>query len=149
MHEAEGMAEEIFDDPAFRGTFGREHAVVTDDGEPRAVDAAARELFDHRGDFGQEPRFPRIVGVQQGDVFARGLGDAVVAGHADPGVGLCDEPHERRGDLPHDLRASVGRSVVHDDDLQGRIALRQRRTHGGGDFALLVVEGYDDRNRGF
>ena len=143
------VAEKIRDDPALRGALGGEHPVVADDGESRAVDAAAGELFDHRGDFGQKTRLPRIVGVQQGDVFARGLGDAVVAGHADPGVGLCDEPHERRGDLPHDLRTAVGRPVVHDDDLRGRVTLCQCRTHGGGDFALLVVEGYDDRNRGF
>jgi len=66
-----------------------------------------------------------------------------------PGVGLPDEPYERRADRTHDLRAAVGRTVVHDDDLLRGAGLRQDRTYGCADFQLLVVEGYDDRNGGF
>ena len=113
------------------------------------MDRMMADLADLGGDSGQKPRLPGGVGVQQGDVFARRLCDAAVACGADPGVGLPDEPYERRADRTHDLRAAVGRTVVHDDDLLRGAGLRQGRAYGRADFQLLVVEGYDDRNGGF
>ena len=111
--------------------------------------AAAGKFADHGGDLFEESRAPRVVGVEQGDVFAPCLGDAAVPGGGNPRVGLPDETYERRSDRFGPLGAAVRRTVVHDDDFGRKSCLREHGTQGRFDFALLVVEGDDHRDEGF
>ena len=109
------------------GGGGGEPPGMADDVEGCRINPAVREFGRHRSDLLQESRFPRVVGVEQGDQVARRLGDGAVACRADPGVRLRDELHERRCDGTHGAGTPVRRSVVHDDDLRGLQSLCEHR----------------------
>ena len=114
--------------------------------ERGCVGSAARVGSDQTFDFCQIARFPRIVPVQQGGVLSAGFLHGPVAGGAYAPVLLLDQPDEGRADLLDPGGASVGRTVVHDDDFKRLRGLCQHRTEGAGDLFLFVIEGNDDRN---
>jgi hypothetical protein len=66
--------------------------------------------------------------------LAREAGNGIrAAQHAQPGIAVCDGAH--------DLRGTVGRAVVEDQQLQVRhLALVQRGSHGGRDPVRLVAD---------
>ena len=141
------VAKEVVDDAPAVGTRNRETPSAVEDPESGGIDAAAGKLRNQRSDFGQITRFPAVVGIEKGDVFAPRFGHGPVAGDADPGVGLHEEPHQRRTDGPHDFGTPVGRTVVHDDDLHGRQRLRQHGAERGAHLIALVEQRHNHRNR--
>ncbi len=79
-----------------------------------------------------------------------GLADPGVAGRAEPGVLLPDQPETgvALGELLRDARALVGGAVVDEDDLQVGHGLLGEGGQAGTDVLLHVVEGDDDGETG-
>ena len=92
------------------------------------------------------PGHQQVVGVEEGEVGAARLRDPPVAGGAQAGVGLVDDPEPRvLGGVPlGDGDGAVGAAVVDQDRLEPGVGLGQQALEGVGDVALDVVNGDDD-----
>ena len=91
---------------------------------------------------------PDIIGVQRRDVDAPRRPDGGVAGAADTGITLPDEPKARIGgdELLDDGAGRVGRSVVDDDLFEIAVLLSLDGLKRRADIGLGVVRRDNDRN---
>ena len=118
----------------------------------RDVDGGVRaERVDHpRGEVG----VPTVVGVEEGHELARGERERGVARRRGAGLGLTAHDHAPPLARPlarqrvEDVARSVSRAVVHGDELDPRMGLREGRAHGLGDVGGHVVRRHDDRDEG-
>ncbi len=107
-------------------------------------------------EFGEHPgvRAGRddVVAVDERQELRTGVGltDPGVAGRAEPGVLLPDQPEARVAfrELLRQCRAVVRGAVVDEDDLQVRHGLLGERGQAGTEVLLDVVEGDDDGETG-
>ena len=113
-----------------------------------AVDDAAADAHD-RGialEGAARAREPVVrrhrVGVEKRDELPAGGLEAGVSGSA--GVSARGVPDHAGAGLPRRVRRAVGRGVVHDDDLRGRLRLRAGGRHGVADGAGGIAAGDDD-----
>ncbi len=99
---------------------------------------------------GQRGLGERVVGVDEGDQVAAGLADAGVAGGAEAGVLLPDDPHPVVGRrVPgDDVHRPVRRAVVDDHDLEVRVGLAQDRGQALVDVLLDGVDRHDHADQG-
>ena len=88
-----------------------------------------------------------VVRVQEGQVLALGLLDALVAGRSGVGVGLGEHLHPGIPllILPENLQGAVGGAIVHTDDLNVIQSLSQYTVQAGAQVLLHVV--YRDNHR--
>ena len=93
-------------------------------------------------------RVPEIVTVLKGENAAACMLRAEVAGIARAAVLLIAHiVHARVAGRVKQVLRAVGRGIVHDDDLNVRIGLRQNALDAGGQLVLAVVGRDDDRDQ--
>jgi len=104
--------------------------------------AGVRKLAEGIENAREERRLVEVVGIEEGDVLAPGLPDPAVARGGEAPVLLADvtDPVPVRRQRPDRV---VGRPVVHDDDLEARVALREHAVDRLGDQIRAVVGGND------
>ena len=108
-------------------------------------------LFKKAPDPGERIGFPFVIGVEERDILARGVGKTVVARGGHPGVFLLDIQdvvRVLRLILQADLLAVVGRAVVDEDQLdvlRKADGLGDYGIHGFGEIVLHIIDRYDDR----
>ena len=95
------------------------------------------------------------VGVGQQDPLAAGAHEALVhrVKLSEPTVGELANVERRHarvggGEAVDDRAGVVGRAIVHQDDLQCRVAVVELGARGGLDLGALVARGDDDGERG-
>ncbi|ESU47740.1 hypothetical protein P376_4281 [Streptomyces sp. HCCB10043] len=123
---------------------------------PQPQDVAGGEVGPGAVEFGQHPgvRAGRddVVAVDERQELRTGVGlaDPGVAGRAEPGVLLPDQPEAGVAfrELLGQSRAVVRGAVVDEDDLQVRHGLLGERGQAGTEVLLDVVEGDDDGETG-
>ncbi len=108
-------------------------------------------LLDPVGDRAQRVRGERVVAVQEEQVVARRLGGAGVAGAAQSSVlGQVDGLHAHVAGrvLVDDRAAAVRRAVVHGDQFEIGVRLREHRIQALGQVRLDHVRGDNDTEPG-
>ena len=108
-------------------------------------------FFKKAPDAGKRVELPFVVGIEEGDILARGVGKAVVARGGHPGVFLLDIQdvvRVLRLILQADLLAVVGRAVVDEDQLdvlRKADGLGDDGIHGFGEIVLHIIDRHDHR----
>ena len=99
---------------------------------------------------GEHARVHRVVGVHEADPLPARHVEPGVAGVGQPPVGLVDDPHAPVAgrELVADGGAAVGRAVVHQDDLEVLVGLREDGLHARPQVRLHLVYGHDHRDEG-
>ena len=106
---------------------------------PRRLQRDAHQLADR-------VRLERGVVVEQEEVLARGGRDAEVAGGREARVAAGLDEHDL-GELgAQQFVRAVARAAVHDDDLEGGVALIGERTQAGSQQIAAVVRRDHDRD---
>ena len=90
-------------------------------------------------------RKPFVVGVEEGDILAAGTADSCVArGGAAFVLLMADVADAWVVETPHHFFGAIGRSIIHEDDLEVLVGLAKhapdRRAH-----EVCSVVGRDDR----
>jgi len=100
---------------------------------------------DVSGVVGKRVGKPDVVAVEVGQPLCPRSLDPGVPGRSLPGVGLMHRDDAVVGSrvLVDDLPASVGRAVVHDDQLEVSPCLGEHRINGPADVSDVVVYGHD------
>jgi len=88
--------------------------------------------------------FEEVVGVQEEEQVAGGVGDAGVAGGGEALVGLVDEADALGFEGGGDGGGLIGGAVVDDEDFDGLVVLSEGGFDGTRDVAFVVVSGHND-----